>query len=173
LGAKRLNRCALLFLASLALAACGVRFGDEFEGTELFKTAWLTQDIDGKAEPCAREGATWVCRANTRLSVNVGVTNGYPVPVRVACYYEDPEALTEDDEDLAFVERATMVGEVVLPAREGARPDDFAPDEEDDPAQRETLTFDFDGPEPGSYVVVCLTPAAADNGVAVALKISE
>jgi hypothetical protein len=60
-----------------------------------------------------------------------------------------------------------------LPAREGARPDDFAPDEEDDPAQRETLTFDFDGPEPGSYVVVCLTPAAADNGVAVALKISE
>jgi hypothetical protein len=110
LGAKRLNRCALLFLASLALAACGVRFGDEFEGTELFKTAWLTQDIDGKAEPCAREGATWVCRANTRLSVNVGVTNGYPVPVRVACYYEDPEALTEDDEDLAFVERATMVG---------------------------------------------------------------
>jgi hypothetical protein len=168
LGAKPFSRYALLFLASVLLAACGVRFGEEFEGTELFKTAWLTQ---GAGELCEREGATWVCGAGSRVSANVGVTNGYPVPLRVACYYEDPDALTEDEENLTFIERATLVGETVLPAREAGRPDDFAPDKRDDPSERETLSFEFDPPEPGSYLLVCLTPAAPDNGVALAFKI--
>ena len=163
-------------LAVLALASCGgriagVSFSEEFEGTELFKTAWLTEATTGGAgEVCAKEGATWVCRTGMQLNVNVGITNGYPVPVRVACYYEDPDAVTEDDEKLTFAERAKLIGETVLPAQDGRRPDTYAPKAGNSNAL-ETLSFAFPAPERGKYLLVCLTPAAADNGIALTFKI--
>ncbi|HXH21698.1 MAG TPA: hypothetical protein VNN10_06685 [Dehalococcoidia bacterium] len=172
MGAKLASHVVLLVLAPLLLGACGVRFNGSFEGTELFKSLWLTRQAGIEEQRCDRQGATWVCPAGSRLAVNVGITNGYPVPVRVACYYEDPDALTEDQKNLAFVERATLIGETVLAPRPGLRPDMYAPDKKDDPAKRETLTFPFQAPPAGSYFLACLTPAAADNGVGVTLRIS-
>jgi len=170
LGAKPI-RLSLIVLAAFTLAACGVSFSEEFEGTELFKTAWLTEGIAGAAgEVCAKQGATWVCRPGMQLSVNVGITNGYSVPVKVACYYEDPDAVTEDDEKLAFAERAKLIGETVLPAQDGRRPDTYAPTAGNSKAL-ETLSFVFPAPERGKYLLVCLTPAAADNGIALTFKI--
>jgi hypothetical protein len=173
LGTKHVGRYVTIAIAALVLSGCGVRFSEEFEGTELFKTMWLTEQVTGGVpEVCAREGATWVCRPGARLSVNTGITNGYPVPVRVACYYEDPDALTEDDEKLTFAERATFIGEAVLSPSEGARPDTYAPRKAKDAAS-ETLSFAFDAPAPGSYFLACLTPAAADNGLGIAFKIER
>lgn len=166
-----MRRLAVSLILVLFTSACGVTFSEDFEGTELFKTVWLTEHSGGAAPaPCDRQGITWECRAGIDLDVNIGVTNGYPVPVRIACYYEDPDSLSDDDENLTFAERATLIGEVVLAAQPGRRPDEGKDDAED--LTRESFRFTFPArPQPGSYFVACLTPAAPDNGLGVNFRV--
>ena len=100
----------------------------------------------------------------SELTLTVSVTRVYPVPVRVACFYEDDARLTADQEKLAFAERAAKIGETVL-----------APAVDRDPTDKEVLveklTFRFSVPEPGDYFLACLTPAAADNGLGLSFEI--
>lgn len=133
----------MITLALLLLPACGVQFGGSFEGTEVFKDLEL-------------EGDRF---ANRELVLALEVNQAYPIPVRIACYYEDRENLTEDQEKVAFQERATLIGERVLPASDADSPGDDVP--------RETLRFAFSVPEPGNYFAACLTPAAPENGIGV------
>jgi len=123
------------------LPACGIQFGGSFDGTELFKDL----EIEGDRF------------ANRPLIIAVEVNQSYSVPVRVACYYEDRENLTEDEEKVAFHERAVLIGDRVLEPSGAEEPaDDVA---------RETLRFPFSVPEPGSYFAACLTPASPENGI--------
>jgi len=118
-----------------------VQFVASSDATELFK------DLD-------LEGDRF---ANRELVLALEVSQSYPVPVRIACYYEDRENLTEDEEKVAFQERATLIGERVMPASDAESPGDDVP--------RETLRFAFSVPEPGTYFVACLTPASPENGI--------
>jgi hypothetical protein len=140
---------APLFFVILAIAhtGCGVSFHDQFFGTELFRSL----EIDGEKV------------VDSDLTVTIMYTQGYPVPVRVACYYEDGSRLTEDQQKLAFQERATKVGETVLPAAEGERPGTDLPEKK--------LSFHFSIDEPGNYFLACLTPAAPENGLGQAFEI--
>ena len=132
----------LLLLAFLLLApACGVSFGGSSQSTELFKDLELDGDF----------------YANHELVLSVEVNQAYPVPVKVACYYEDPDNLTEDGKKVAFQERATLIGERVLVASDAGSPGDDVPNE--------TLRFAFSVPQPGSYFAACLTPASPENGI--------
>jgi hypothetical protein len=131
----------LILAAVLLLPACGVQFGAASDDTELFKDLDLVGDRF----------------ANRELVLALEVNQAYPVPVRVACYYEDRENLTEDEEKVAFEERATLIGERVLPASGADAPEDEVP--------RETLQFAFSVPEPGTYFAACLTPASPENGI--------
>ncbi len=177
---RTLTFLATAMLAALLMAGCGgriagVRFSEESEGTEFFKTLWLTGEgivtPAGGASPCSNQGGgVWTCTGVTKLTVNMGITNGYPVPVRVACYYEDPDTVTDDQEKLTFHERAKLIGERVLAAREGRRPDEGKDDAKELP--EETLSFPFDAPPPGKYFLACLTPAAADNGLGLDFTIA-
>jgi hypothetical protein len=129
--------------------ACGVSFGGgSDEGTEVFKSIRLTGER----------------RAGAELTVTVGITRVYPVPVRLACFYETNEELTDDQYKMTFEERAAKIGETVLEPVPGRRPDD-----EDVP--REEISFRFSVPEPGSYFLACNTPAAAENGTGLSFKI--
>lgn len=138
----------MALLVALLVSACGVSFSEDYDGTETFKGISLAGE--------RTEGST--------LTVNLTITNGYPIPVRIACYWEDPDAVTDDQEKLTFQERARKIGETVLPAQPGRRPDD-----EDLP--REALSFSFVAPPPGLYFLACLTPAAADNGLGMTFRI--
>jgi hypothetical protein len=131
----------LIIAALLLLPACGVQFGGGNDGTELFK------DLDLGGDRFA----------NRELILALEVNQAYAVPIRVACYYEDRENLTEDEEKVAFQERATLIGERVLPASDAESPGEDVP--------RETLRFAFSVPEPGSYFAACLTPASPENGI--------
>jgi hypothetical protein len=144
-----LHLLPLVLLAALGVA-CGVTLGASDEGTELFTGLEIRGDR----------------AAGAPLTVSVEVTQGYPLPVRLACLYEDDEHLTADEKKLAFVERATLIGETVLPAATRDRPD-----EQDIPVQ--TISFDFQIDEAGDYVVACLTPAAPENGWSTRLRIDE
>ncbi len=132
----------------LLLPACGVRFGDSLEVTELFKDL----DIEGDLF------------ANRPLLLAIEVNQAYSVPVRVACYYEEPDDLSEDDKRVAFQERATLIGERDLPASTAPSPGDDV--------LRETLHFPFSVPEPGSYFVACITPASPENGIGLEFDLS-
>jgi hypothetical protein len=145
-----LRRLVPLFLLLLALPAClGVSFSDDFDGTELFKGLTLTgQRVVGE-----------------ELTLDVTLTHGYPVPVLVGCYYEDSDKLTEDEELLAFHDRAHRAGETVL-----------APAEIDSPGgveEEQHLIFRFTVEEPGDYFLACLTPAATDNGYGISFEIED
>jgi hypothetical protein len=131
----------LIIAAILLLPACGVQFGAASDETELFKDLDLVGDRF----------------ANRELVLALEVNQAYAIPVRVACYYEDREKLTKDEKKVAFQERATLIGERVLPASDAEAPDDNVP--------RETLQFAFSVPEPGTYFVACLTPASPENGI--------
>ena len=141
------RRFVLVSLLAALGAACGVTFTSPNDGTELFKGLTVS------GEP----------RAGAALMLSVRVTQTYPVPVRVACYYEDFDRLTDDQKELAFLERATLIGETVLPAGLDRRFGEEAPEE--------TLSFDFTIDTPGSYHVACLTPAAPENAWGEPLKI--
>ena len=118
-----------------------MQFGASSDATELLK------DLD-------LEGDRF---ANRELVLALEVNQSYPVPVRVACYYEDRENLTGEEKKVAFQDRATLIGERVLPASNAESPGDDV--------RRETLRFAFSVPEPGTYFAACLTPASPDNGI--------
>jgi hypothetical protein len=147
LSSPRRLLCLALTLAALSLG-CGVSFSRAQDGTEVFKGLEISGDRVVGAP----------------LTLSLQVAQGYPVPVRVACYYEDDARLTDDQRKLAFLERATPIGEVVLPAAPDARPDaDLTP---------QSLSFEFTIAAAGDYVVACLTPAAPENGWSVRLRIA-
>jgi hypothetical protein len=138
----------LVLLTALGVA-CGVTFGAPEEGTEVFKGLEVRGERVGGAP----------------LTVSVEVTQCYPLPVRIGCYYEDDARLTDDEKKLAFAERATLIGETVLPAATTGRPDEAT--------AVQTISFDFQIDEAGDYVVACLTPAAPENGWSVRLQIED
>ena len=137
----------LIALTLLLLPACGVSFGGGSDDTELFKDLEIEGDLF----------------ANRELVLAVEVNQAYSVPVRVACYYEDRENLTEDEEKVAFQERATLIGERTLPASDAESPGDDVP--------HETLRFAFSVPDPGTYFAACLTPASPENGIGLEFEL--
>jgi hypothetical protein len=141
----------LLPLLLLAATACGVRFGAPDPETELFADLELT----GDRVP------------NGDLTLTVTVTQGYPVPVRIACYYDLADRdLTDDEENVAFENRAPQIGETVLPAA----PPGTSPGDDDLPKTQ--IEFNFSLTQPGLYNLVCLTPGAAENGIVMTARIS-
>jgi hypothetical protein len=146
---ERLARRLLPLVLILALTACGVDFKTTYDDTELFKSVSLGGDR----------------LVNADLTLSVVVTPAYPVPVHVACYYENGDALTDDQLNRSFIERAERIGETVLPPSAGRKPDDDVPEQ--------TLSFHFSIPAPGEYFLACLTPAAADNGLGLLFTIRQ
>jgi hypothetical protein len=136
-----LRRLLPLILLLLALPGCGVAFFESFSGTELFKHLQLEGDFV----------------AGGQMTISIDVNDAYPVPIRVACYYEKPDSLTKDEKRIVFHERATLIGERVLPASPGTKPDDDV--------SRQTLSFPFSIDEPGDYFAACITPASPENGI--------
>jgi hypothetical protein len=138
-----------LFLLALMplLAACGVEFRYTFEGTELFKA----MSISGERQ------------VGEELTVSIEVSQVYPVPVRVACYVSNEKKRSYDEKNVAFEERARLIGETILPPATDRRPDEEAP--------REVLSYQFRVDEAGEYLVACLTPGAAENGWGMGLRV--
>jgi hypothetical protein len=132
---------ALLLFPALALG-CGVTFREQFFGTELFQSI----DLSGQRE------------INSELTLSLTITQGYPVPVHIACYYEDGSKLTDDQHKLAFQERATLIGETVLPGDIRERPGGSE-------VKAQKLSYKFRLAEPGDYFLACLTPASPENGL--------
>jgi hypothetical protein len=145
---RHLVHILAILVAMPVLAGCGVAFRETFDGTELFRGL----SVAGERRPGAE------------LIVNLEVAQDYPVPVQLACYYEDFDRLTDDQKKLAFEERATRVGETVLDPAPDRRP-------EKNPKPTQVLSFRFSVPEPGDYFLACLTPADVDNGWGVKLHI--
>ncbi len=139
---------ALLPVLALAATACGFNFGAGGGEVEMFQGMRIAGER----------------RAGSELILTVGLTSTYPVPVRVSCFYEDYDALSDDQRRLSFEERAIKIGELVLEPVEDGRPP-----ERDVPIK--TLTFRFTVTRPGDYFVACNTPAAADNGVGMSFEI--
>ena len=110
-------------------------------GTELFRDVDLSGDR----------------RVGSEHTLTLKLTNGYPVPIRVACLYENSARLTSDQEKVGFEERAMLIGETVLPGTAGLRPDT-----ETIPLE---LTYRFTPEEPGTYFLSCMTPLAPENGM--------
>ena len=133
----------------LLLPACGVSFRSEFKGTEVFKSISITGDRIVGSE----------------LTLTVEVAQPYPVPVKVSCYYEDEDSLTDDQKMVAFQERAPLIGEQVLPANVGSDPQDKV--------EKQTLSFKFKPESPGTYFAACVTPGAADNGYGMSFTVRK
>ncbi|HEY7269742.1 MAG TPA: hypothetical protein VH951_07935 [Dehalococcoidia bacterium] len=162
MGALRALTLAIpIVLASLLSHGCGVSFRDSFDGTEVFKGI----SISGVGGDCVNRGGDWQCAGVSQLTVHMTVTDGYPVPVQVACYMENPDTVTDDQEKLAFHERAPMVAEATLQPAAGAKPGDKH-------LQKQPLDMTFAAPPPGKYFVACVTPAAPDNGLGVNFTVS-
>lgn len=130
------------------LAGCGVEFRYTFEGTELFNG----MSIAGER------------RVGQELVVSVEVNHVYPIPVRVACYLSNEKKLTRDEKNIAFEERARLLGQTVLPPFVDRRPGVES--------TGEVLSYRFTVEEPGEYLVACLTPGAAENGWSLGLRIA-
>jgi hypothetical protein len=141
----RLLRLLAAPLLTVGLTACGVAFSSTFDGTEMFKGIEVTGD--------RTQGSP--------LTVTVTITSVYPIPVELACYYEDDDNLSDDMEKIAFHDRALLAGKTTVePA-----PGDTKPSDKDLP--RQPVSFEFTPPAPGDYFIACLTPAAPDNGIGV------
>ena len=136
-------------LLLFALTACGVSFRSDFDGTEVFKSISLSGDRVVGSE----------------LTLTVEVAQPYPVPIKVSCYYEESESLTDDQKMVAFQERASLMGETVLPPNVGSDPQDKV--------EKQTLTFKFTPEQAGQYFAACMTPAAAENGYGMSFKVRE
>jgi hypothetical protein len=147
-GPRLLGVLFVVFLSPL----CGVSFRQSFEGTETFKSI-------------AIEGDRVV---DSPLKLSIEVTQTYPVPLQVTCYYEDATKLTDDQKRVAFQERAAIIGQALLPPAPEHRPQDKL-----DKSQRQTLSFDFKVPESGQYFAACITPAAAENGYGLVFRIKD
>lgn len=138
----------LSLLLLLCLPACGVKFSEDFDGTELFKSIVL----EGDRSPGAQ------------LTLRLGVAQGYPVPVRFMCIYEDEDRLTEDQNRVSFFERAVVVAEEIVPPAEARTP-------ADEGIPRREYVFSFRAPGEGSYFLACFTPAAEDNGISLTFRV--
>src|SRR5687767_6951144 len=145
--ASILRRCSLLLLL-LALPGCGVSFRSNFTGTEIFKSVSLSGERVVGSE----------------LTLNLVVTQPYPVPVQIACYAENQDNLTDDQKSVIFHERAPLVGQVVLEPRVGGDP-------QDKNVEKRELSFKFTPSDAGEWFVACLTPGAAENGYGMAFKV--
>jgi hypothetical protein len=126
-----------------------VSFGSEFKGTETFKSLSVSDTR----------------KAGTEITITVEVAQPYPVPVTIACYYENSDTLTDDEKMVAFHERAKKMGETILPANTGSNPQDKV--------DKQKLTFTFTPADAGSYFVACITPGAPDNGYGKAFTVSK
>jgi len=140
-----------VFLIALS-PTCGVSFREHFNGTETFKNINITGDqvVGGK------------------LTLTVDVTQTYPVPLDVACYYEDATKLTDDQKKVAFQERAAKIGGTTLPPAPEHKPQDKL-----DESQHQTLSFDFSIPKSGQYFAACITTAAPENGYGKVFRIRD
>jgi hypothetical protein len=132
----------LLVCLALLTTACGVSFGESFEGTEMFKGLSLM----GERSP------------GSELTLTVTVVQPYPVPVHIACFYEDSNDLSDDEYRVAYHERAQRIGSAMLPVGDGSK-------------RREPISFKFVAPVTGDYFLACLTPAAAENGLGLSFSI--
>jgi hypothetical protein len=126
--------------------ACGISFGSDEDDSDFF------EDLDLSGERLV----------NRELTIEVQVSNRYTVPVRIACYYERPDDLTEDQEEVGFEERGRLIGERVIQPVSGAS--------SDEPVEL-TLRFNFSLPEAGKYNAACLTPASPENAIGVTFEI--
>ena len=141
------SRIFVAFLALVSVMACGVQFSSPSADTELFKSI----EIEGNLAP------------DSILSLTISLNRSYPVPVRIACFYENPANLTKDQMALSFHERASKIGETVLTPRIKASPNDDL--------ELETLVFTFTIADPGDYTLACLTPASPENALGVAFSL--
>jgi hypothetical protein len=135
------TRLAILLAFLVALPACGVDFNGEPSGTELLRSV----RIDGDRV------------AGSELTLTLGVTQAYPVPIRVGCYYEPKRPETTELKRFSIDERGTRVGETTLDASTVRAAGEKAP--------LEKLTFSFKAPAQGAYKLTCLTPSASTNKV--------
>jgi hypothetical protein len=141
-------RIAVTLLIALAiLPACGIDFSESDRGEDVFKSMTLMGDRF----------------VNRELTVSVDVTVAYPVPVKIACYYENRAALSATQRNVPFAERAMLIGERVMPAVAAEHPSIGAP--------RETLRFNFSVPNAGVYYLGCLTPAAPENRINLSFEV--
>ena len=136
-----LRRLLPLAVLALLLSGCGVAFFANFNGTESLKELKLDGDFI----------------AGHPLSISIEVNDAYPVPVRIACYYEEPDAVSDDQRRILFEERATLIGETVLPASPDTKPKDKV--------GKQTLTYNFTIDHAGSFFAACITPASPENGI--------
>jgi hypothetical protein len=136
-----LPRTLVLLTALLLLPACGIDFSESDRGDDMFKRMSLAGDRF----------------VNRELVVSLDVTVAYPVPVKIACYYENRALLSPEQRNVPFAERALLIGERVMPPVAANHPSKDAP--------RETVRFAFAVPNPGVYYLGCLTPAAPENRI--------
>jgi hypothetical protein len=142
---------SMLFIVFLS-PVCGVAFTSHYNGTETFKSIAISGDKV----------------VGSPLTLTLEVTQTYPVPLQITCYYEDGSKLTDDQKKVAFQERAKILGQTLLPAAPQHNPQDKI-----DKADRQKLEFPFKVDEAGSYFAACITPAAAENGYGIAFKIKD
>ena len=135
-------RLAPLLILLLTLPGCGIDFVASEEGTELIDSVTVAGEF----------------RAGGEVTVTMKINQAYPVPVHVACYVQNESLVTEDEKDVAFHERATLVGQVFLDTAIG-------PDTPDEQVQKQTYSYPFKVERPGTYFVACITPSAPDNGI--------
>ncbi len=136
-----LLRSLVLLTTLVLLPGCGIDFSESDRGNDLFKGMILSGDPF----------------VNRELIVSLDVTAAYPVPVTIACYYENRTALSADQRKVPFAERALLIGERVMQPVAADHPSTGAP--------HETLRFAFSVPSPGVYYLGCLTPAAPENRI--------
>jgi hypothetical protein len=137
----------MLLAALMLLTACGIDFSESDRGEDVFKTMSLAGDRF----------------VNRELTVSLAVTVAYPVPVKIACYYENRALLSAEQRNVPFAERAQLIGERVLEAAAAEHPSEGAP--------LQTLRFAFSVPEPGVYYLGCLTPAAPENRINMTFEV--
>jgi hypothetical protein len=138
-------RLAALLILLLSLPACGIEFVASEEGTELIDKVEVAGEFVEGGE----------------VTVSVTVNHAYPVPVHIACYVENQSLVTEDEKDVAFHERADLVGEVYLDTALGPSGAMHPNDEVDD----QVFRYPFRVERPGTYFIACITPSAPDNGI--------
>ncbi len=134
-----------LLLLLLCLPACGIEFVASEEGTELIDKVEVAGEFIAGGE----------------VIVTMTVNHAYPVPVHIACYVENENLVTEEEEDVAFHERATLVGEEFLDTALSTG----QPLNPDDEVEKVKYSYPFTVDSPGTYFIACITPAAPDNGI--------
>jgi hypothetical protein len=125
----------------LLSTGCGIDFSERDRGEDVFKAMTLNGDRF----------------VNRELTVSLDVTVAYPVPVKIACFYENRAVLSAEQRNVPFAERALLIGERVLEPMLAEHPSDGA--------ERQTIRFAFSVPNPGVYYLGCLTPAAPENRI--------